>query len=181
MILILGFAPFILFSILSRLSADLALWVSFAAAFVVTIRDFVERPALRLLDGAGLALFGLLAVGRGFVMPDLSLAAVRAILDLGLLLVIVFSLLGRRPFSAQYASAETHGHVWPLPAFLRVNYVISFAWAAAFAAMTLADGAVALLPVPMAVGVAVNIVALAVAITLSLTYPVRMAKKLSSG
>ena len=178
MTLILGFAPFILFSILSRLSADLALWVSFAAAFVVTIRDFVERPALRLLDGASLTLFGLLALGRGFLWPDLPLADVRAILDLGLLLVIAFSLLRRRPFSAQYASGETHGRVWPLPAFLRVNYVISFAWAAAFAAMALADGAVALLPVPLVVGVAVSAIALAAAITLSLVYPARMASKL---
>ena len=178
MILILGFAPFILFSILSRVSADLALWVSFAAAFVVTILDFVERPALRLLDGASLTLFGLLALGRGFLWPDLPLADVRAILDLGLLLVITFSLLRRQPFSAQYASGETHGRVWPLAAFLRINYVISFAWAAAFAAMALADGAVALLPVPLAVGVAVSALALAAAITLSLVYPARMVSRL---
>ena len=64
--LMLGFAPFILFTLLSRLSADLALWAAFAAAFVVTIRDFVERPGLRLLDGVSLVLFGLLALGRGF-------------------------------------------------------------------------------------------------------------------
>ena len=54
--MLLGFAPFILFALLSRLSADLALWMAFAAAFVVTIRDFVERPALRLLDGVSLLL-----------------------------------------------------------------------------------------------------------------------------
>ena len=45
--LVIGFAPFILFALLSRLSADLALWVAFAAAFVVTIRDFVESPSLQ--------------------------------------------------------------------------------------------------------------------------------------
>ena len=45
--LVVGFAPFILFALLSRLSADLALWVAFAAAFVVTIRDFVESPSLQ--------------------------------------------------------------------------------------------------------------------------------------
>ena len=63
MTLILGFAPFILFAMLSRLSADLALWAAFAAAFVVTIRDFVESPSLRLLDIGSLAVFGLLALG----------------------------------------------------------------------------------------------------------------------
>ena len=55
--LVIGFAPFILFTLLSRLSADLALWVAFAAAFVVTIRDFVESPSLRLLDAGSFVLF----------------------------------------------------------------------------------------------------------------------------
>ena len=179
MTLILGFAPFILFILLSRLSADLALWISFAAAFVVTIRDFVERPVLRLLDGASLALFGLLALGRGFMLPDLPLAAVRAILDGGLMLVIGFSILRRRPFSAQYANDETHGHVWPQAAFLRVNYVISLAWLVGLAAMTLTDTAMSLLPVPLTVGIAVNIIALGLAIAFSLLYPARAAARLS--
>lgn len=178
MTLILGFAPFILFSILSRLSADLALWVSFAAAFVVTIRDFIERPALRLLDGASLTLFGLLALGRGFLLPDLSLPAVRAILETGLMLAIGFSILSRRPFSAQYASNETHGHIWPPAAFLRVNYVVSATWLIAFAAMALADAAVALLAVPLYVAIAVGIAALGGAVTLSLVYPAKAAARL---
>lgn len=178
MTLILGFAPFILFCILSRLSADLALWVSFAAAFVVTIRDFVERPVLRLLDGASVALFGLLALGRGFLLPDLSPTAVHALLDAGLMLAIGFSILRRRPFSAQYANDETQGRVWPQSAFLRVNYVISTVWLIAFAAMTLADSAAALLPVPFYVGIAVSIVALGLAVALSLLYPERAAARL---
>ena len=75
MTLILGFSPFILFAVLSRLSADLALWAAFAAAFVVTIRDFVESPSLRLLDIGNLTLFGVLALLRGFIAPGLSLLA----------------------------------------------------------------------------------------------------------
>src|ERR1700749_3725281 len=115
MTLLLGFTPFILFALLSRLSADLALWLAFAAAFVVTIRDFVEQPVLRLLDATSLALFGLLALGRGFVAPDLSLAAVRTIVDAVIALAIAVSLLRRQPFSLQYASSETEDRVWPLP------------------------------------------------------------------
>ena len=159
MTLVLGFAPFILFMLLSRLSADLALWVAFAAAFVVTIRDFVERPMLRLLDGVSLALFGLLALGRGFVAPELSLAAVRTIVDVVIALAIAVSFLRSQPFSLQYASGETAGRVWPLPVFLKVNWVISLGWLAAFTAMTLADAAVTFFPVPLDVGVAVSIVA----------------------
>ena len=40
--LVAGFAPFILFTILSRLSVDLSLWIAFATAFVVTIRDCAD-------------------------------------------------------------------------------------------------------------------------------------------
>src|ERR1700722_17022145 len=178
MTLILGFAPFILFSILSRLSADLALWTAFAAAFVVTIRDFVERPVLRLLDGVSLALFGLLALGRGFVAPELSLAAVRTIVDVVIALAIAVSLLRGQPFSLQYASGETAGRVWPLPLFRRVNIVISFAWLAAFTAMTLADAAVTFAGLPLYVSVAVSVIVLAGAVSLTLRYPLMAARRL---
>jgi hypothetical protein len=96
--LIVGFAPFILFTLLSRLSADLALWMAFAAAFVVTIRDFVESPTLRLLDIGSLTLFALLALVRGFLDPNLSLAAVRFIAALSLFLLLAAPLALKRPF-----------------------------------------------------------------------------------
>jgi hypothetical protein len=179
MTLILGFAPFILFVLLSRLSGDLALWTAFAAAFVVTIRDFVERPALRLLDGVSLTVFGLLALGRGFFAPDLPLAAVRTIVDVVLGLAIAFSILRRQPFSLQYASGQTGGRVWPLPLFVRVNYVISLTWLGAFAAMTLADGAVTFTALPPYVGVAVSVIAVGAAVTLTLRYPGSKAARLS--
>ena len=165
--LVLGFGPFVLFALLSRLSADLALWTAFAAAFVVTIRDFIEKPQLRLLDGISLLLFGLLALWRGFLDPGLSLAALRTIVDLGLTAAIALSLLRRRPFSLQYAGPEG----WSMSAFLRVNYVISFAWLTAFAAMALADAAVTFAGQPLYLGIGVSAVALAMAIVFTLRYP----------
>ena len=165
--LVLGFGPFVLFALLSRLSADLALWVAFAAAFVVTIRDFIERPQLRLLDGASLFLFGALALLRGFVYPDLSLAELRALVDLGLTLVIAASLARRKPFSLQYAGRSG----WSEQAFARVNYIISFFWLGAFAAMTLADSAVIFAGQSLNLGIAVNVLALASAIAFTLRYP----------
>ena len=107
--LIVGFAPFILFTLLSRLSADLALWMAFAAAFVVTIRDFVESPTLRLLDIGSLTLFALLALVRGFLDPNLSLAAVRFIAALSLFLLLAVPLALKRPFSVDYARLDGPG------------------------------------------------------------------------
>ena len=44
MTLLFGFAPFILFALLSRLSADLALWLAFAAATVLVLARHRRRP-----------------------------------------------------------------------------------------------------------------------------------------
>jgi hypothetical protein len=175
--LVVGFAPFILFALLSRLSADLALWVAFAAAFVVTIRDFVESPSLRLLDVGSLLLFAGLAVGRGFLDPNLSLAMVRFLAELCLFLLLGASLLLRRPFSIDYARLDPREAAWPVELFRRVNYLVSAVWTFAFLAMAIADGAVAFMPrLPLYGSVAVSVIALAGAVTFTLRYPALAAK-----
>jgi hypothetical protein len=179
--LIVGFAPFILSTVLSRLSVDLGLWVAFAAAFVVTIRDFVESPSLRLLDAGSFLLFALLALGRGFLDPTLSLAAVRFIAALSLLLLLGLPLAFRRPFSVDYARLDPREADWPPQLFLRVNYLVSGAWTAAFAIMTLADGAVAFdADLPLYASIAASLVVLAAAVTFTLRYPAHAAKKAAS-
>jgi hypothetical protein len=165
--LVLGFIPFILFTLLSGLSADLGLWAAFAAAFVITIRDFIERPQLRLLDGVSLLLFGLMALWRGFLDQGLNPFLLRAAVDLVLTAVILTSLLLRRPFSLQYAGRGG----WSEEAFLRVNYVISLAWLAAFAVIALADSSAAIGFGPISAGVGISILALAVAAVFTLRYP----------
>ena len=170
MTLIFGFSPFILFAVLSRLSPDLGLWAAFAAAFVVTIRDFVESPSLRLLDIGNLVLFGLLALVRGFLVPGLSLGFVRFIAEVFLFLLLASSLIRGRPFSLQYA------HVPPAeaarPSFLRINIVISAIWAIGFAAMAAMDGLILMVAtLPLWPAIAVSVAAIAIAITFTLRYP----------
>jgi hypothetical protein len=179
--LVAGFAPFILFTILSRLSVDLALWIAFATAFVVTIRDFVESPSLRLLDAGSLALFALLALGRGFLDPNLSLAAVRFTAALSLFLILGLPLLLKRPFSVDYARLDPREAGWPPSLFQRVNYLVSATWTAAFAVMAAADGAVTFdLGLPLYAGIAISLVTLAAAVTFTLRYPALAAKRLNS-
>ncbi len=167
MTLVLGFLPFMLFAVLSRISADLALWIAFAAAFVVTIRDFVERPQLRLLDGVSFVLFGGLALWRGFWDPGLSLEDLRLIVDLALTGAILFSLVRRRPFSLEYAGREG----WAETDFLRVNYIISLVWLIAFTAMAFADGLNGVLMPALDAGIGITVVALTAAISFTLRYP----------
>ena len=176
--LVVGFAPFILFALLSRLSADLALWVAFAAAFVVTTRDFVESSSLRLLDAGSLALFCLLALVRGFLAPSLSLVVVRFITETGLFLLLAGSLAIRRPFSIDYARQAPHEADWEPALFLKVNYIVSAVWVLAFAAMAIADGAITFNPNLQIYGsIAVSVLALAGAVTFTLLYPARVAKR----
>jgi hypothetical protein len=176
--LVVGFAPFILFTLLSRLSADLALWVAFAAAFVVTIRDFVESPSLRLLDVGSLVLFALLALGRGFLDPNLSLAGTRFIAALALLLVLAIPLAFQKPFSVDYARLDPKEAGWPPELFLRVNYIVSSVWVGAFALMALADGAVTFnSDLPLYASIAVSVLTLAFAVTFTLRYPTLAAKR----
>jgi hypothetical protein len=167
MTLVLGFLPFMLFALLSRISADLALWIAFAAAFVVTIRDFVERPQLRLLDGVSFALFGLLALWRGFWDPGLSLDNLRLIVDLALTGAILFSLMRRRPFSLEYAGREG----WAEGDFLRVNYIISLVWLIAFTSMALTDALNGVLMPALDFGIGIAVVTMTVAIAFTLRYP----------
>jgi hypothetical protein len=170
MTLVLGFAPFILFAVLSRLSADLALWAAFAAAFVVTIRDFVESPSLRLLDVGNLALFGVLALTRAFIAPGLSLVTVRAVAELFLFVLLAASLIRRRPFSLEYAHVAPEERTQPL--FMRVNMVISGIWASAFAVMAAMDLLLVFVAtLPLWPAIAVSVAAFAVAITFTLRYP----------
>jgi hypothetical protein len=178
--LVVGFAPFILFALLSRLSADLALWVAFAAAFVVTIRDFVESPSLRLLDAGCLVLFALLALWRGFLDPSLPLAMVRFVADLALFVLLGGSVLLRRPFSIDYARLDPREAAWPAPLFRKVNYLVSGVWAAAFLAMAVADGAVAFIQGLAIYGsIAISVIALGLAATFTLRYPALAAKRLN--
>jgi hypothetical protein len=137
--LLLGFAPFAAFLLLARLSLSLALWIAFAAAFSLGIRAFVELGTLRLFDSAMTALFGLMALYRGFVDPGLRLAWIGLILELGLLLIALWSLAAKAPFTRQYALAPIFSEYDEEPFFIRTNYLLSAVWAAAFAVMAAMD------------------------------------------
>ncbi len=76
----------------------------------------------------------------------MSLAAVRFIAEAFLFLLLGLPLLWKRPFSMDYARLDPREAGWPPQLFLKVNYLVSAAWTAAFLAMAAADGAVAFDP-----------------------------------
>ena len=170
--ILLGFAPFIVFALLAGISVSLALWVAFAAAFVITIRDFVQSPTLRLLDAGSIVLFGMLALFTGFIVPSLSIQAVRFIVEVSFLAILLISLLLKRPVTFEYSHDHLPDEVWKTPRFLRANYTLTGVWALGFALMTSAD-AVATFngEFPLALDIAAGLAVLGIIIAFTVRYP----------
>ena len=170
--ILLGFTPFILFSLLTGLSVSLALWVAFAAAFAIGIRDFLHSKTVRLLDAVCLAMFALLAIYSGFIQPSLPVQAVRMIADMGFLLLAVISIAMRNPFTAQYARDDAPEELWNAPPFVRANYILAVVWSLAFAVMAAADAyATFNKKFPLSLDVPVGLGALGLAIVFTVRNP----------
>ncbi|MBV9541756.1 MAG: hypothetical protein JO167_10865 [Alphaproteobacteria bacterium] len=176
--LVLGFAPFILFAVLMRLSVDLALWVAFAAAFSLAMRSFLETRILKTLDGGNIALFGLLALYKGFIQPSLTFGAVLLAVDAGLLAIVVASVVLHEPFTLQYAREQVAPEQWSSRLFLRTNYVVTSVWILALALMTGADAAATFASaISVTMAAVASLVALAAALTFSLRYPTYLRRR----
>jgi hypothetical protein len=170
--ILLGFTPFIVFALLTGLSVSLAIWVAFAISFALAIRDFASTKTIRVLDGGGMILFGALALIAGFIAPSLSMQALRFIIDTGLLLIAVASLVIRNPFTLQYAREQAAPELWNDAAFIRANYVITAVWALAFAAMAAADAVATFTKhFPLPLDIAAGLGVLAIAILFTARYP----------
>ena len=171
--ILLGFAPFILFALLTNISVSLALWVAFAAAFAIGIRDFAHTRILRVLDVGSTILFGLLALYAGFIQPGLSVQAVRLVVDCGLLLIAATSMAIRNPFTLQYAREQTPQEFWNTPVFIRTNYIITAVWTLAFLVTTAADATATFnKKFPLSLDIGVGLAALALAVIFTARYPV---------
>lgn len=134
-----GFAPWILLSVIEgphRLVLAAALACGLAVATTVAGAAVSVRP--KLLDITGIVFFGALAAWAALADPGTSrwLGVWAGELSNGAIaLIAVLSLLVHRPFTLQYARETTEREYWTTPLFLRINYVITAAWAAVFAAI----------------------------------------------
>jgi len=172
--LLLAFAPFIVFVVVERLAGIPA---GLAAAAIVSaimlVRDLITPGrSPKLLEIGTCLLFGglfLLALAMG---AQWSIADVRLRVDAGLLSIVLLTMVFQKPFSLQYARESVDRQHWDRPEFLRTNYVVSAAWAAAFGVLVLADVVMAFMPaLPHAGSVLATAVALAAAAWFTRWYP----------
>lgn len=147
MTIFLILAPFGAFAALMMLtSAAVALFASAAVSVAVVGIDIWYGRAIKILSGGAVVTF--LAVGLyvTLINPALSASAVKLAVDAGILLVTLGSIAVRYPFTLQYALETTDAETAKLPGFLRANYVITWAWAAAAVLMMMGNAAMIYVP-----------------------------------
>lgn len=133
---VMGFAPWILVSVIEgpgRVALAGALGGALALVICVAGAAVGIRP--KLLDVTAILFFAALAV-----VASLAGAGTQHWLGLWsaeLCNVIIAAIAGlslavRKPFTLQYARETTEREYWNSPLFLRINYVITAVWSAAF-------------------------------------------------
>jgi hypothetical protein len=174
--ILLAFAPFIVFAAVDRLIGSVEGLIAAALVAAVLLgRDWLTPGrSLKFLEIGTFILFGSLALYAVLFAPAWSIIAVRLYVDSGLLLVVLFSIAVRRPFTLQYAREQVAAELWNSPAFVRTNYVITMVWALAFVIMVIADLVLLYVPAwPPRFGIIATILALVGAIKFTGWYPER--------
>lgn len=138
--ILLGLSPFIAFAVLSHFtSAAVALWVAAAVSVVMILREWKLGRSLKVLDCGTLILFAGLACYTTVVHRSWDIMGVRAVVDTGVFLVMLISLLIKQPFTLQYAREEVPESLHSSPIFIRTNYVLTAMWTAAMAIIAIVD------------------------------------------
>jgi hypothetical protein len=180
MSILLGLAPFILFFVLMRLSTPLVALVGATLVSAILMgRVALRGGSIKILEIGSLVLFGVLTLYTLVARPDWSIAGVRLAVDGGLALIVLVSLVIRRPFTLQYAKEQVPQQFWNHPIFLRTNDLITAAWLGAFLVAAACDAAAIWLPsVPLVAEIVVSVAAFVAAVWFSIWYPKRVRRNI---
>jgi hypothetical protein len=172
--IVLAFAPFIVFAILDRFIGPAeALIAGAVVSAALLVRDWMTpKRSPKILEIGTALLFCGLALYTLLEEPTWSVIGVRLCVDTGLQLIVLASLVSGRPFAMQYAREQVAPEFWNSPDFVRTNYVITAAWAVAFAVMVIAELGLLYVPgLPQRAGIIVVVLALVGAIKFTGWYP----------
>lgn len=159
--LFLILAPFATFATLMMLTT---VKISLAASAVVALGifgwDLVKGRSIKMLSAGAVILFAALCGYHLLAATELSPTTVRLIVDSGVVAIAVGSIAIRHPFTLQYARERVDAEIQQQPRFVRVNYVLTWAWSAAFVLMLAVDVMAIYLPsIPLWICAAVAFVA----------------------
>lgn len=134
---ILGFAPWIAFSVLEGPKRyELAIGAALAIAVGELVVGMFVGARPKLLDVAAIAFF-LVMLGAGLVVSPSGQAWLDQwsgeVSNVMLVVVALLSIAFRAPFTSQYAREMTPEEYWQTPLFRHINYVLTWVWTGAFA------------------------------------------------
>jgi hypothetical protein len=133
----MGFAPWIIWAILSGSNWRVGLCAAALAALALVVRAR-RRHDLDLLTAVTFVFFAVMAV-IALADPKSGLHNWTTALSAGALAVIAWvSLAARKPFTLSIAKKQVPEEAWSHPLFLRTNDVITTVWAGAFTLSCLA-------------------------------------------
>jgi hypothetical protein len=157
MMIFLILVPFATFTVLMLLtSATVSLFAGAAVAAATIAYDLARGGSLKMLAAGSVILFSALGCYIAFVDSTWSSPAVRLAVDSGVLAIALTSIAIRFPFTLQYAREVVDAETVRLPGFMRANYIITWAWTAAFLLMLVANILMIYQPsLPLWVGLAV--------------------------
>ncbi|MDB5500987.1 MAG: hypothetical protein JWR89_889 [Tardiphaga sp.] len=140
MTLFLIFAPFGAFALLMLVaSTAVSLFAAAALSLGMIGWDIIRGGSVKMLTAGSVLLFGALGGYITLIDGNWTPVAVRLAVDGGVLAIALLSLAIRLPFTLQYAREAVDAETIKLPGFLRANYIITWAWTAAFVLMLVAD------------------------------------------
>lgn len=133
-------SPFITVAcLLSVASAALSLFAGCAVASALVGFDLWKGRQVKVLAAGSVALFAMLGGYRHLIETEWSDFSIRLTIDVVMLTIALTSIAMRMPFALQYAREQVDAETMREPAFLRVNYVLSWAWVGAMVLMLIAD------------------------------------------
>ena len=131
-----GLAPWVLLSVFSTPGHfKQAVCIALGASLLTMLLSAVRRISIHALDVFGAVIFGALAVLGLLASPGLTgflQLWAGEIANVSLATFVITTLIVRKPFTLPYAKEDAPEEFWDSPVFLRINYVISSVWAAAF-------------------------------------------------
>jgi|GEM_PF-416782 len=130
--ILLSFSPWIAYSLLvgsTFLSKELAVLV---AIILTVILNFNKVKKAYILDLGTIIFFASLAIAIFFWPNAWFVQNTNTVSNIVIAMIVVASIIVRKPFTLQYAKESTPEFLWKAKGFLKVNYTISYAWALSF-------------------------------------------------
>jgi hypothetical protein len=161
-------------------SAAVSLFASAVICLMVIACDIRRGRSIKVLGAGSAILFAALGLYLALVDSSLSSPAVKLTVDAGVLAISLASLAIRQPFTLQYAREMVDAETAKLPGFLRANYVITWAWTAAFLLMLMANVLMIYVPgLPLWSGLTIAFAARNTAVYFTKWYPKHRREKLA--